>query len=244
MTIDFWGLGLQAVNVLILVWLLSRIFWRPVAAAIAKRQDTATSLIEAAKATQAKADEALEEATQARAGIAAERTATLDAAKKEAATGAKATLAEARKKADALLAAAKITTEQDSVTAQKANQSLAADLAMKIATRLLERLNGAAVHSAFLSQLVDAIAEISSTDLSALLDNPKGIEVVTATAMGAERKEVEKAVQTALGGTADLKFVTDPDLIGGLELRSPHFVLHNSWQADLKQVQQAVRDAA
>ena len=41
MTIDFWGLGLQAVNVLILVWLLSRVFWRPVAAAIAKRQETA-----------------------------------------------------------------------------------------------------------------------------------------------------------------------------------------------------------
>ena len=59
MTIDFWGLGLQAVNVLILVWLLSRVFWRPVAAAIARRQETTEKVIKAAKATQAKADAAL-----------------------------------------------------------------------------------------------------------------------------------------------------------------------------------------
>jgi F-type H+-transporting ATPase subunit b len=244
MEIDLWGLGLQAVNVLILVWLLSRVFWRPVAAAIASRQETATSLIDAAKATQAKADEALDEVTQARAGIAAERTAMLDAARKEAATATKATLAETRTKADAMLAAAKTTAEQDSEAAQKANQRQATDLAMKIATRLLERLNGPTIQTAFLSQLIDAIAEISPADLTALLDDPKGIEIVTVNTKDAEQKTIEKAVQTALGGKPKLKFVTDPDLIGGLELRSPHFVLHNSWQADLKQIQKAVRDAA
>jgi F-type H+-transporting ATPase subunit b len=30
-TIDWWTLGLQAVNVLILIWLLGYFFWRPVA---------------------------------------------------------------------------------------------------------------------------------------------------------------------------------------------------------------------
>jgi len=29
MTIDWWTLGLQTVNVAILVWLLQRFFWRP-----------------------------------------------------------------------------------------------------------------------------------------------------------------------------------------------------------------------
>lgn len=244
MEIDFWGLGLQAVNVLILVWLLSRVFWRPVAAAIAKRQDTATSLIEAAKATQAKADETLEEVATARADIAAERMATLDTARKEAATATKATLAVARTKADAMLESAKTTAEQDSKAAQKANESQASDLAMRIAASLLQRLNGPAIQSAFVAQLIEAIAKLPAADLAAVLDDPKGIEIVTANAAGAEQKKIEKAVQTALGGKADLRFVTDPDLIGGLELRSPHFVLHNSWQADLKQVEKAVRDAA
>jgi F-type H+-transporting ATPase subunit b len=244
MEIDFWGLGLQAVNVLILVWLLSRVFWRPVAAAIAKRQDATTSLIETAQATQAKADEALEEVTQARAGIATERGATLDAARKEAATATKATFTDARAKVDAMLATAKTTIAHDREAAQKENEDQAADLAIKISAKLLERLNGPAIQSAFLSQLVEAIGKISPADLAALLADPKTIEIATASATDAEHKQIEKAVQTALGGKPKLKFVTDPDLIAGLELRSPHFVLHNSWQADLKQVQKAVRDAA
>ena len=34
MTIDWWTLGLQAVNVAVLIWLLGRFFWKPVAAMI------------------------------------------------------------------------------------------------------------------------------------------------------------------------------------------------------------------
>ena len=42
----------------------------------------------------------------------------------------------------------------------------------------------------------------------------------------------------------DLRFDIDCDLIAGVELRSPHFVLRNSWQADLTQIRKAVKDAA
>ena len=38
MTIDWWTLGIQTVNVVILVWLLGRFFWRPVAAMIEQRR--------------------------------------------------------------------------------------------------------------------------------------------------------------------------------------------------------------
>jgi F-type H+-transporting ATPase subunit b len=244
MTIDFWGLGLQAVNVLILVWLLSRVFWRPVAAAIVKRQETTSKVIDAAQATQAKADAALAEATQARAGIAAERTQTLQTARTEAEAATQSTLAEARTKANAILNAAKATIARDTEDAQKANAAQAADLSLKIAARLLARLNGPPVQAAFLEQLVDAIAQMPATDRAALVDAPKGIKIVTATDPGAARQKIEATVQAALGTTTDLRFDIDPDLIAGLELRSPHFVLHNSWQADLTEIRKAVKDAA
>jgi F-type H+-transporting ATPase subunit b len=244
MTIDFWGLGLQAVNVLILVWLLSRVFWRPVAAAIARRQDTANKVLETAAAAQAEADAALEEATKARDGIDAERKTILDAARAEAETATKAAMADARTKADTLLANAKATIAKDAEAARKANESQAADLSLTIAARLLERLNGPAVQSVFLSQLVEAIEKMSDADRAALVADPKGIEIVTATDPGANQEKIVSAVHAALGDTPKLSFVTDPDLIAGLELRSPHFVLHNSWQADLAQVQKAVQDAA
>jgi len=247
MTIDFWGLGLQAVNVLILVWLLSRVFWRPVSAAIAERQGTAAALIANAKAAQDKADAALAEATKARAGIALERTAALDAARAEAATTAKSALADARAKADALLAAAKSTIDKNAKAARKANEAQAADLALTITADLLARMANPAVQSGFLSQLVTAIGKMPASDRAALIDDPSGIEIVTADEAGAkasaQRKKILDAVQKALGGTPDLRIVTDPDLIAGLELRSPHFVLRNSWQADLAQIAKAVKDA-
>ena len=45
MTIDWWTLGIQTVNVVILVWLLQRFFWRPVAAMIEQRRATAQTAL-------------------------------------------------------------------------------------------------------------------------------------------------------------------------------------------------------
>ena len=47
MRIDWWTLALQAVNVLILVWLLGRFLFRPVMDAIAARQASAQALLDA-----------------------------------------------------------------------------------------------------------------------------------------------------------------------------------------------------
>jgi len=243
MTIDFWGLGLQAVNVLILIWLLARVFWRPVAAAIAERQETTEAGIRSARATQASADAALAEVTKARIGIAAEHSIALDAAKAEAETASKAAMADARTKADAILAAAKASIAKDTVAAAKANAAQASELALAIAAKLLDRMTTPGVQTAFLHQLIEAIAKMPEADRKALADDPKGIEIVTATDSSAERSKIDKAIQTALGGTAQLRFVTDPDLIAGLELRSPHFVLHNSWAADLAHIAKTLKDA-
>jgi F-type H+-transporting ATPase subunit b len=243
MSLDLWGLGLQAANVLILVWLMQRVFWRPVAAAIAKRQDTVNAITQSAEATKAKAEAALAEATQARDGIAAERVKTLNAAKVEAETAAKATLTEARTKAETLLADAKAEIEKSAAAARKANAKEASDLSLVIAARLLDRLNGPAVQSAFLSQLVDAIVNLPAAERAALTDTPDGIEVATAKDAGASRTEIEQAIQSAFKAKPKLRFVTDPDLIGGIELRGPHFSLRNSWQADLSTIRKGLTDA-
>lgn len=244
MTLDLWGLGLQAVNVLILVWLLSRVFWRPMALAIADRKKAAADMIEAASTTQAKADAALKEATQAREGIEAERSTMRDAARAEAETAAKAALEAAQAKAEDLLDAANATIRHDTETAKQGSDAQASDLSLKIAARLLARLTSPSVQSAFLTQLVDAIAKMPATERTALVADPSGIQIVSAVEMGAGRAALKKTVQTALGGTPDIRIAIDPDLIGGLELRGAHFVLHNSWQADLMQVRKAVQDAA
>lgn len=245
MTLDWWGLGLQAINVLILVWLLSRVFWRPIAGAITRRQDAAQAMLDEGKTSQAKADAALAEVVETRAGIASERDAILAEAKATADTVAKATLKDAQTKADSLIAAARTAIDRDRNTARKENATRAADLSVEIAARLLGRFNTAEVQATFLAQLIEAIAGMSASDRAALIASADGTEIVTATdTEDAERVKIEGAVKEALGGTPGIRLVTDPDLIAGLELRSGHFVLHNSWRADLETILKEVENAA
>lgn len=245
MTLDWWGLGLQAINVLILVWLLSRVFWRPVAGAITRRQEAAQAMLDEGKTVKAKADAALAELVETRVGIAAERDAILAEAKAAADKIAKATLKDAQTKADSLIAAARTAIDRDRNTARKENATRAAELSVDIAARLLGRFNTAEVQTTFLAQLVEAIAGMSASDHAALIASADGTEIVTATPPeDAERARIERAVQDALGGTPGVRLFTDPSLIAGVELRSRHFVLHNSWRADLENILKEVENAA
>jgi F-type H+-transporting ATPase subunit b len=233
MTFDFWGLGLQALNAVILIWLLSRVFWRPVAAAIARRRAAAQTLLGDAKATQGKADAALAELTAARAGIAAERDKVLAEAK-DAALAIKADAqSEAHAQAEAIMAAARNDMAREADTARAAMTAQAGELAVDIARKLLGELPGEAVQTAFLQKLTVAIAALPSQDRAALV-GAKGVDLICPTDPSADAKtEITSAVQQALGAAVVLNFVTDPALIAGYELHSDHFVLHNSWQADL-----------
>src|SRR5450631_3065522 len=107
MTIDWWTLGIQTVNVVILVWLLKRFFWRPVAAIIEQRRATAQQVMAEAEAKRSQATAALAEIEQTRAGFAKEREAILAAAQEEAERARAARLAEVEQEAASLEVAAK-----------------------------------------------------------------------------------------------------------------------------------------
>ena len=97
------------------------------------------------------------------------------------------------------------------------------------------------IQAAFLEQLVEAIANLSPSDRAALTASETVIEIVTASEPeDVEMAGIEKAVKNALGGTPGIRFVTDPDMIAGLELRQAHFVLRNSWRADLETIRKEV----
>lgn len=245
MTIDFWGLGLQAINVLILVWLLSRVFWRPVAGAIAKRQDAVQAMLSDAKTAQAEADAALVEVTKTRAGIEEERKVLLAAAATKAEAEAKAALNVAGEEADKLLDAARRLRRREADAASAENAVKSAQLAVDIAGKLLGRLNTTAVQAAFLGLLIEAVEKMPKNDRASLAGSLTGIDLVSARDLrDADKAKILKAIGQVLGGEPRLSFVTDPDLIAGLELRTAHFAVHNSWRSDLAMIQKNVNDTA
>ena len=62
MQIDWWTLGLQTVNALVLIWLLAHFLFRPVVDAIAGRQKAAGQLLADAQAAKAAAESEREKA--------------------------------------------------------------------------------------------------------------------------------------------------------------------------------------
>ncbi|GLR67883.1 ATP synthase subunit b [Acidocella aquatica] len=234
MSIDWATLGLQALNVLILVWLLARFFWRPVAGMIEQRRAAAQALLADAGAKNEAAKAALAEITQTRAGFAQEREALLAQAQAQAAAARAALLAEAAQEAEALRREARAAMQTEQAAAAQAWRERASRLAVDIAARLAARLQGEAVQAAFLEYLLHEIQALppAARQVAAL-------EVASATEISAAaQSEITARISAALGAAPRITFKTEPALIAGLELRGPHLRISNSWRADLDRIEQ------
>lgn len=241
MSFDLWTLGFQAVNVLVLVWLLHRFFWKPVAGIIAARKAAAATLLAEAEAKCADAETALAEVETTRAALAAEREAHLAAAREEAEAARKATMEAARAKAEALKDEAAAARLRADAAHNDEAQAEAGRLAVVIAGKLMARLDGAAVEAAFLAWLVEGLAALTERDHQALAEAK--LEVVgAAKADSATEARIAAAIEAALGAPAEIAFRADPALIAGFELHSPHLSLRNSWRADLARIAAALTE--
>lgn len=241
MSFDPWTLGFQAVNVLVLIWLLQRFFWTPVAAAIAARQVSAQKIFDSAEADRTKAAAELAEIAATRDGLQVERRAILDAARSEAETARDSLLQDARAAAQMLQDTAKAARVRAAETLKDTAITEAQGLAVTIAGRLMARLDGAGTDAAFLGWLAEGLTDLSDTDRKALA----GANITVVCAKGPDsdaRARITETIAGALGATPDLTFRTDSDLIAGLELHAPHVTLRNSWRADLDRIAAALAD--
>jgi F-type H+-transporting ATPase subunit b len=236
-TIDWWTLGLQTVNVVILIWLLQRFFWKPVAGMIADRRVLAQKVLVEARAARDKAKSDLVDIDKTRAGFAAERDKILAEARGDSERAGAAKLAEAAQQVAALVAGAKVSAAEDAGAARLAWASRSSDLAVDIAKRLAARLDGPAVHRVFLDWALKAIRALPASTREAATSAPLGLETTSATPLDpTEQEQATKLIGEAFGAPILVAFKTDAELIAGLEIRTDHLVVSNSWRADLAQI--------
>ncbi len=237
MTIDWWTLGLQTVNVLILIWLLGRFFWRPVAAMIEQRRAKAQSLLDEAQARRDAADAVLAEITLRRAGFAQEGEAILGEARAQAEQARRDLLAQAEAETEVLRKTAKASIDKERAEAERAWAEKAGALALSIAAKLASRLDGESVRAAFLGWLVARIEQLPDEARKSVATAGPSLEAVSAVPLEAdEQARCREAIAAAFGGPVEIAFASDPALIAGLELRSAHFIVKNSWRADLDSI--------
>jgi F-type H+-transporting ATPase subunit b len=242
MKIDWWTLGIQTVNVAILVWLLKRFFWRPVATMIAQRRTTTQNSLAETEEKRNQATAALAEIEKTRAGLTQEGEKLLVAAHDAGEQARSVRMAEAEKDAAKLVAVAKAAIEKDSAATEKAWAERSALLAIEIAARLARRLNDTSVRATFLDWLLDEIRTLPDTERQAAVTADAALEAVSATALDpAEQERCGALIGKAFGARLRIVFKVDPALIAGLELHGPHFTLNNSWRADLAQILAGIR---
>ena len=234
MQIDWWTLGLQAVNALVLIWLLARFLYRPVVDAIAARQQAAGKLLADAQAAKAAAESEREQAAAEAARLAARRSEALKAAEAEAATAKSALLAAAQADADKLRAAAKAEIEAERRTEAQAAEDRAGRLAVDIAGKLLDRLPREARVAAFIDGIATGLAQLPEATRASLGADGTSVRLTAARAVTPQEVEAcRKALVGVLGHPVLLEIAVEPELIAGLELEAPHAVVRNSFRADL-----------
>lgn len=236
MRIDGWTLALQAINVLILVWLLGRFLFRPVMDAIAARQAAADTLL--ADARKAK-DEAAAETVALKAHSAAFATEAAgrmtDMQASVVAERAR-LMAKAKQDADALADQARAAANVESRRTKAELERQASLLAIDIAAKLLGRVRPTESDMRMLHALLDRIATLSEEERGKLASDP-ALSVVTPDVLGeAMRSEIMHDLALALPGIGTPVFTVDPALIAGFELQGSHMRVRNSWRADLEDV--------
>src|SRR6185295_322940 len=177
--------ALQAVNAAVLIWLLARFLFRPVADIIAARQEAAQRLLADASAAKAAAESEREKAKAENASLAAHRGEALSAVEAEAATEKAKLLAAAQAEADKLRVAAEAEIANRRRADAVAAANRAGQLAVDIARKLIDRLPNELRITAFINGIAAGLAELPDETRAALGANGSPIRITAARALTA-----------------------------------------------------------
>lgn len=238
MHIDWWTLFIQAANVLILVWLLARFFWRPLRKIIDQRKEASVKLIADAQAAQAAADTEKAANIAMRAGFAAERDTLLAEAKAQIDRER-----EIARKTLAQEAAHQYAQGQEAIARERKAMeqdlaSKAAALAVDIARRLLSKAQplSAARSFDFIAAKIQQLPPHSHDQLIRFARDGSLTLVSAVPLDDSEKALLRQSLGTALGTIVQPVFVVDPALLFGIALKSDTLEINNNWQDDLNQI--------
>lgn len=223
MLIDWFTVLAQAVNFLILVWLLKRFLYQPILNAIAAREQRIAAELADADAKKSEAQAEREEFRRKNAEFDQQHTVLLNQATEEATAERQRLLDAVRNDADSLRAR-----QQDKLRSEY--QSLHEEIARRtrvevfaIARKTLTDLAGASLEAQMLEVFVQRLRGLDVAEktrlASALQSSTAPVLVRSAFELpAAQRATIENAVKETLAAVTQVRFELVPDLVGGIEL--------------------------
>ncbi len=220
MEIDWLTVAAQAVNFLVLVYLLKRFLYRPVMDAMDRRQQRIAATEAEARRRQGEAEEATRAYRERREALEREREAYLAAMRQEAATERERLLEAARSEVEA-----RRTSWLEDVAREREDflRALRHQMAVSvtaIARRALGDLAGASLEEQTIRAFLDRLENVDADRRRALAEPGEALRVLTAFEPDpALRRRLEAALSEQLGPGLELVYEQVPALVCGIELR-------------------------
>jgi F-type H+-transporting ATPase subunit b len=223
MLIDWFTVGAQALNFLILVWLMRRYLYKPILHAIDEREKRIAAELADAAAKKAEAEKDRDEFQQKNEEFDQQRAALLSKATDEAKAERQRLIDEARKAADALSAKRQEALRND---AQNLNQAISRRARQEVFAITRKALADLATTS-----LEERMGEVFTRRLRTMNGNAKaGLGAALKTASepalvrsafdlpAEQRTTIQNALNETFSAEIHVRFETAPDLVSGIEL--------------------------
>ena len=247
MLIDWFTVGAQALNFLILVWLMKRFLYQPILDAIDARERRIAAELADAAAKQTEAKQERDDFRQRNEAFDQQRAELLDKARDEAKTDRRRLLDEAKAAADALQAQRQQMLDNDARELNQAISQRTRQEVFAIARKALGDLADTSLEERLgdvFAQRLRALDETTRAGLAAALGSTDG-PVIVRSAFDLpvpQRAAIQQALEETFSVKANLKFETATNLIAGIELAANGQKV--AWSIDdyLASLEQAIRD--
>jgi len=223
MLINWFTVGAQALNFLILVWLMRRFLYKPILGAIAAREKRIATELADADAKKAEAGKERDEFQQKNEEFDQQRAALLGKATDEANAERQRLLEEARQAADTLSAKRQETLRNDAHNLNQAIRRRTRQEVLAIARKALTDLATTSLEErmgeVFTRRLREMDGEAKERLAEALKTASEPALVRSAFDLGAEqRAAIQKALNETFSAEIRVRFQAAPDVISGIEL--------------------------
>jgi F-type H+-transporting ATPase subunit b len=234
--------ALQAINFLVLIWLLQRFLFKPVSAIIAQRKAEIARTQGEAEAARQQAEQTRKEFEQRRGEIEAQRQALSEQTRVELSQERSKMIEEAQAEIDKLRSAMlkQLDEERDGAIDEVSDRAV--QIAVQLAERLLRQCAVPTLDELFLERLLNHLEHLTPAERVAMLDQSASglgtLSLTTANPLDANTESKWRdAVANHLGLSPVITFAVDNDLIAGTELKFPHAILRFSWRQALVEAQ-------
>lgn len=228
MLIDWFTVGAQVLNFLILVWLMKRFLYQPVLDAIAVREKKIATELANAATTQAEAQKQQDEFQKKNQVFDEQRTELLQQARDAAQAERERLQTEARAAADAASAARAKALLSDAQHLRAELTRRTRDQVFDISRRVLGDLAGVSLEQRACEVFIQRLKAIDGEALAALgaalkdtSDDKPGLLRSAFELPAAQRAAIQTALDESFGQPIPLAFETAPKLVSGIELSAP-----------------------